>query len=348
MQILLPGVNFELDFYAFKGIVRWLTVCRKISCTISLFAQLELKANKASRVRHGEYIASHHQFAKESLFCSIIHSFSLHSFLRDSLQLQHSTNLNIQRSQSTSRFCGVLNTNFAAADDMYSHADSVSNYDDNNIPATSTSASAASASASASDSNYIFSATTDNEININWCPQLNQPPPFAQSATLYKDPNYNQITVMNDNESNQCSSGDYQNSLENARAQQFNANEAFASTTMSINDQNRERSHPNSSSLSMERCSIDTTQQRLNSITSEFDTIPSIENKDCEYLKLVMTFKRTLVLPDVFFSYDMVICYCALCLSNSGRNLLEGTIWYTNISDNECEFENEQDSLILY
>lgn len=224
------------------------------------------------------------------------------------MQLQHSTNLNIQRSQSTSRFGGASNTNIAATDDVHSHADGVSNYDDNNIPATST-------SASASDSNYIFSATTDNEIDINWCPQLNRPPPFAQS-TLYKDPNYNQITVINDNESNQCSLiGDNSNSLESTRTQQYNTNDAFSTAmTMSINDQNRDRNNPHSSSTTMERVSI----------TSEFESIPSIENKDCEYLKLVMTFKRTLVLPDVFFSYDMAICYCTLCLSNSGRNLLEG------------------------
>lgn len=243
----------------------------------------------------------------------------MHSFLRDSLQLQHSTNLNIQRSQSTSRFGGASNTNIGA-DDVYSHVDSVPNYDHNNIPASTS----ASASASASDSNYIFSATTDNEIDINWCPQFNRPPPFAPSA-LYKDPNYNQITTMTDSESNQCSSdyhnssiiGDNSNSLENTRTQ-YNTNETF-STAMSINDQNQER-NPHSSTT-MERGSIDTQPK---SITSEFESIPSIENKDCEYLKLVMTFKRTLVLPDVFFSYDMAICYCTLCLSNSGRNLLEG------------------------
>lgn len=214
--------------------------------------------------------------------------------MRDSLQLQHSTNLNIQRSQSTSRFGGAQNTN-AGPDDSYSHVDSGADHDDNNI--------LASTSASASDSNYIFSATTDNEIDINWCPQMNRPPSIAPQSTLYKDPNYNQITVINDNEPNQCSS-DYQTSLVGD-----NSN-SLGNTTLSINDRNRER-NPHS---------IDTQPK---SITSEFESIPSIENKDCEYLKLVMTFKRTLVLPEVFFSYDMAICYCTLCLSNNG-NLLEG------------------------
>lgn len=42
-----------------------------------------------------------------------------------------------------------------------------------------------------------------------------------------------------------------------------------------------------------------------------------VENEDCEYLKMVMGFKRTLVLPDVFFSYEMPVCYCLPCASSS-------------------------------
>lgn len=66
------------------------------------------------------------------------------------------------------------------------------------------------------------------------------------------------------------------------------------------------------------------TSTPLNSMLSDFESIPNIENKDCEYLKLVMAFKRTLVLPDVFFSYDVPVCYCTLCASNGDRNLLKG------------------------
>lgn len=245
----------------------------------------------------------------------------LNSFVRDSLQLQHSTNLNIQRSQSTSRFGSTSNTS-VGGDDVYSHVDSIPNYDDNSIAIAS-----ASASASASDSNYIYSAATaDNEIDINWCPQLNRPPPpFTQST--YKDPNYNQITIVNDNESNQCSSdnhnsfgGDHLNASQNSRTQYNNSTCDTFSTTLAMNDQNRDRNAH--SSTTMEHGNSIDTQPR--SMASDFESIPSIENKDCEYLKLVMTFKRTLVLPDVFFSYDLAICHCPLCLSNSGRNLLEG------------------------
>lgn len=54
------------------------------------------------------------------------------------------------------------------------------------------------------------------------------------------------------------------------------------------------------------------------------DSIPTVENKDCEYLKLVLGFKRTLVLPDVFFAYETPICYCASCVSCARSSILTG------------------------
>lgn len=68
----------------------------------------------------------------------------------------------------------------------------------------------------------------------------------------------------------------------------------------------------------------DTNETDSNAMLSDYDSIPNIENKDCEYLKLLIGFKRTLVLPDVFFSYDIPVCYCTLCGSNNGKNLLKG------------------------
>lgn len=59
-------------------------------------------------------------------------------------------------------------------------------------------------------------------------------------------------------------------------------------------------------------------------ITSTFDSMVTIENKDCEYAKLVISFKRTLVLPDIFFSFDTPACYCILCSSTKETNTLEG------------------------
>lgn len=40
---------------------------------------------------------------------------------------------------------------------------------------------------------------------------------------------------------------------------------------------------------------------------------------DCEYLKLVSGFKRTLVIPDAFFLNVMPLCYCSGCLAGSAN-----------------------------
>lgn len=186
------------------------------------------------------------------------------------------------------------------------------------------------------DSKLIGSFLPDHEIDVNWCPPPNRQPHFAQIASN-KDANYNQNpSATNDNEPNQNAAADNQNSLvgslsvnpnsmENARYQNslqfdYNISQIF-SPNMTINDPNRENNvQPPSISERL-------TEPQPRSFTSEYESIPSIENKDCEYLKLVMAFKRTLVLPDVFFSYDMAVCYCTLCLSNNGRNSLEGKVF---------------------
>lgn len=172
----------------------------------------------------------------------------------------------------------------------------------------------------------LISMTLDHDAN--WCPS-NQSTNRQQNSvqsTSYKDPNYNQVATTNENGLIQSVSADNHNSLvgsllvnpnsmENARLQHdYNISQMFSSN-VTINDLNRESSIVNE----VERGA----ELQPRSITTEYESIPSIENKDCEYLKLVMAFKRTLVLPDVFFSYDMAVCYCAACLS-SGRNLLEG------------------------
>lgn len=108
--------------------------------------------------------------------------------------------------------------------------------------------------------------------------------------------------------------------IENASRLQFdyNLSQIFTSN-MTINDQNKENN-----AVAAVNNADKSNEQQPKSISSEYESIPNIENKDCEYLKLVMSFKRTLVLPDVFFSYDIPVCYCVLCLSNCDRNSLEG------------------------
>ncbi|XP_043671711.1 neuralized-like protein 4 [Vespula pensylvanica] len=65
-------------------------------------------------------------------------------------------------------------------------------------------------------------------------------------------------------------------------------------------------------------------------------TIPSIQNislpctpgsissvtKKCEYLKACMRLKKSLVLPDEFFSLDDALCYCSACYKAEGDNTI--------------------------
>lgn len=53
-------------------------------------------------------------------------------------------------------------------------------------------------------------------------------------------------------------------------------------------------------------------QRSANNFIIDLDTLLT-ENRDCEYRKMVNEFKKTLVLPDAFFSYDYPTCYCTDC-----------------------------------
>lgn len=161
-----------------------------------------------------------------------------------------------------------------------------------------------------------FLFVLDHELDANWCAsnRQQQQSSFAQS-TSYKDSNSNQLTTSKDNESNQNPGADNLGTLV---------------AELSINSNTSENGHSStqmgsSNSADRNRESNDRTMElQPQSLASDFESIPNIENKDCDYLKLVMAFKRTLVLPDVFFSYDMAVCYCTLCLTHSGKNSHDG------------------------
>lgn len=222
-------------------------------------------------------------------------------------------------------------------DDVCSLSDNAPICDDDNIGVP--------ASASASDSNYIensksYGMNIANQQNYiqtiiefptkisdyEMCYMANRQQNFGQ-ANQNKGRNYNQVTVVHDNESNQNSGTDNQslmvnsfpnnlNSTENTHQSIDNMTNQMLATNITINDQSGDSHRP----AECDRGS----DPRPRSNTFQYESMPNVESKDCEYLKLVMAFKRTLVLPDVFFSYDTVICYCSFCLPNSARNPFEG------------------------
>ncbi|XP_043280017.1 neuralized-like protein 4 isoform X2 [Venturia canescens] len=61
---------------------------------------------------------------------------------------------------------------------------------------------------------------------------------------------------------------------------------------------------------------------RLNSLPSTPIGTSTVPSKKCEYLKACMRLKKSLVLPDEFFSHDEVICYCNSCYKLEADNAI--------------------------
>ncbi|XP_062535217.1 neuralized-like protein 4 [Armigeres subalbatus] len=229
--------------------------------------------------------------------------------LRDSLQLQHSTNLNIQRSQSTHRFNalqgsfdsnrgGELSQSVNCDEGFEDYRSNTNSNGQTNAASNPLASSNQAAQENNTDPNYL----EDVDSNIDFSIQLNESEVEEDSNTIAN----NRAKLGLPLQASCSTAPEHQPPIVQSCTTGISTSTSRRATIVEFVDD-----HMRSS--------------RTNSVSSS-SMLSVVENKDCDYLKLVMGFKRTLMLPEVFFAGDTFGCFCEGCAPSLQNSLVKSWV----------------------
>ena len=105
-------------------------------------------------------------------------------------------------------------------------------------------------------------------------------------------------------------------SIENLRLQSNRMNNDYINNTTRNESIAQQQLHQNnhSSNNNIAGCSTNLNNNIENSEENNESGSEETRNEDCEYLKLLIGFKRTLMLPDIYFlPNSLPMCFCVSC-----------------------------------